>query len=67
MLKTLCIHLFASPFIGFFLMLLWAVLFGDTIVYWYEKNMLEEWVICVVLYLVSMVLYTSRKKESVDE
>ena len=48
-------------------MLLWAVLFGDTIVYWYEKNMLEEWVICVVLYLVSMVLYTSRKKESVDE
>lgn len=48
-------------------MLLWTVLFGDTIVYWYEKNMLEEWVICCVLYLVSMVLYTSRKKEVVDE
>ena len=48
-------------------MLLWAVLFGDTIVYIKEKNMVEEWVICCVLYLVSMVYYTSRKKEVVDE
>jgi len=48
-------------------MLLWAVLFGDTIVYIKEKNMVEEWVISCVLYLISMVLYTSRKKEVVDE
>lgn len=45
-------------------MLLWAVLFGDTIVYYNKNNMFEEWVISCVLYLVSMVLYTSRKKET---
>lgn len=48
-------------------MILWAAMFGDTIFYWYEKNMLEEYAFCCVLYLVSMVYYTSRKKEVVDE
>ena len=54
---------FSIPFIAYFIALLWTAFFGDTIVYWYEKNMLEEYVISCVLTLVFMVLYKSRRKD----
>jgi len=54
---------FLTPFIAYFITMLWVALFGDTIVYWYEKNMLEEYVISCVLTLVFMLLYYSRRKE----
>lgn len=60
MLKLL---LFFTPFIAYFITMFWVALFGDTIVYWYENNMLEEFIISCVLTLVLMVLYYSRRKE----
>ena len=53
---------FSIPFVAYFITLLWATIFGDTIVYWYKNNMLEEYVISCVLTLVFMVYYRNRRK-----
>jgi len=51
------LNIFLSPMAAYFMALLWAAVFGDTFFYWIEKSMIEEWVICIQLYLFSSVIY----------
>ena len=41
--------------------MLWAAIFGDTVILWYEKNMLEEFVMCVQIYLGAVFIYKLKK------
>ena len=47
-IKTL-LALAYIPILGFFSILPWAILFGDSIQLWYENNMLEEYLVVTVL------------------
>ena len=50
------LKLFYTPFFAYFMALLWAVSIGDTFVlYGKEQYMLEEWIICMVVYIVFML------------
>jgi len=54
-------HIFLSPFSAFFMAMLWAATFGDTVVFWQEKNMLEEFVICIQIYFGAVLIYKLKK------
>ena len=50
------LKLFYTPFAAYFMALLWAASIGDTFVFFgKEKYMLEEWIICMVVYIVFML------------
>ena len=50
------LKLFYTPFLAYFMALLWAAMIGDTFVFFgKEKYMLEEWIICMVVYIVFML------------
>ena len=50
------LKLFYTPFLAYLMALLWAAMIGDTFVlYGKEKYMLEEWIICMVVYIVFML------------
>jgi len=51
----------SSPFISFFIMLVWAALFGDTIVIYQEKNMIEEYLIINQVYIALVLLIYLKK------
>jgi len=50
---------------SFFMILLWAALFGNTI--GEEKSMFEEWLVCIPLYLILVLLIKWRKKRFTKE
>jgi len=50
------LHIFASPMVAFFMILIWAALFGDTVFFLIENNMIEEWIICIQIYISIMLL-----------
>lgn len=56
-------HIIASPFIGFGMTLIWAVLFGDSIVIIKEKNMMEEWIACILCYILFSIIFSSIRKK----
>lgn len=47
---------------AFFMVLIWAAAFGDTLVVLEEDNMIEEWIICIQIYIFIVVLQMFRKK-----
>jgi len=51
----------SSPFVSFFIMLVWAALFGDTLVVYQENNMIEEYLIINQVYI-ALVLLAHLKK-----
>jgi hypothetical protein len=50
------LHIFASPAAAFFMILIWAAIFGDTVFFLVEDNMIEEWIICIQIYISIMLL-----------
>ena len=51
-----------SPMAAFFMVLIWASAFGDTIYFFREDNMIEEWIICIQIYIIIVLLTQLRKK-----
>jgi hypothetical protein len=49
-----------TPFLSYFMMLLWAALIGDTFDV-EEDSMLTEWVICMQIYVAMVLLYNLKK------
>lgn len=47
---------------AFFMVLIWASAFGDTIYFFREDNMIEEWIICIQIYIIIVLLTQLRKK-----
>ena len=56
-------HFILSPFAAFFMTLFWAVMFNDTIVLIEEKNMIEEWILCIILYMLSAIVFRIKSKK----
>ena len=50
------IKIVSTPFAAYFMALLWAAFFGDTFNDITEKSMIEEWIICVQIYIFVIVL-----------
>lgn len=59
---TFWMHIMISPFSAFFMAMLWAAMFGDTIVYWKEKSMIEEFVVCIQIYFGMVLIYKLKNK-----
>jgi len=58
------IHIVTAPFASFFMMLLWAGLFGETFTHNVnEKNMFEEYIICIQMYFFIVILYKLKKMQ----
>lgn len=55
-------HIMFAPFASFFMMLVWASLIGDTFVHWHENNMLEEWIICILIWVIGVVIFKIIRK-----
>ena len=51
------IALLFTPVAAFFITLIWAAMLGDTVYYIIENNMIEEWIICIQIYLISIILF----------
>ena len=47
---------------AFFMVLVWAGAFGDTVYFLQEDNMIEEWIICIQIYI-SVILLNQLKKK----
>lgn len=47
---------------AFFMVLIWAGAFGDTVYFLHENNMMEEWIICIQIYI-SVILLNQLKKK----
>ena len=60
----LFVKLFYTPFIAFFMVLFWAVLFGDSLYYIIKNNMIEEWIICMVIYIVLVLGFEYGKRRN---
>ena len=54
------LHLLVSPAAAFGMILVWAAIFGNTI--GTEKSMLEEWLVCIPLYILVIFLLKLKKK-----
>jgi hypothetical protein len=53
----------SSPFISFFIMLVWAATLGDTVAYFYEnKNMFDEYLIINQVYIILILLIRLKSK-----
>jgi len=64
-LEKIILHIVLAPMASFFMILLWAALFGNTI--GEEKSMFEEWLVCIPLYLILVLLIKWRKKRFTKE
>jgi hypothetical protein len=60
-IKYIIKHISISPFAAFGMILLWAAIFGDTIVF-HKSTMIEEWIVSIVLYLLAVILLKLKKK-----
>ena len=56
------LQIFLSPMAAFFMVLVWAGAFGDTVYFLQEDNMIEEWIICIQIYI-SVILLNQLKKK----
>ena len=52
--------------VAFFMVLLWAASFGDTFYFFEENNMIEEWLICIQIYVIVIVSMQFKKKVPVE-
>jgi len=41
--------------------MIWAATFGDTLHIWYEKNMMEEWIICIQILILYQIFRYFKK------
>jgi hypothetical protein len=60
-IKHIVKHISIAPFAAFGMILLWAAIFGDTIVF-HKNTMIEEWIVSIVLYLLAVILLKLKKK-----
>lgn len=51
------LNILLSPMAAFFMILAWAGIFGDTIYFLVENNMIEEWIICTQIYIFGFLIY----------
>lgn len=58
----LTVKILSSPFVGFFLMLIFAATLGDVIVIGEEKNVKEEYAIITAIYAFLVILHHYRPK-----
>ena len=58
----IALQIFLSPMAAFFMVLIWAGAFGDTVYFLHENNMMEEWIICIQIYI-SVILLNQLKKK----
>lgn len=60
----LVIHIIASPMIAYFMALIWVAMFGDSVTYMIDNSMIEEWLLCMQLYILIILLKQFKKKVS---
>ena len=58
----LILYIILSPMAGYFIMLIWAAAIGNVCDTFSENTMLEEWLICIQIYIFIVVLQAFRKK-----
>jgi len=59
-MQFIFLHVTMTPFLSYFMMLLWAALIGDTFDI-EEDSMFTEWVICMQIYVAMVLLYNLKK------
>ena len=59
-MQFIFLHITMTPFLSYFMMLLWAALIGYTFDV-EEDSMLTEWVICMQIYVAMVLLYNLKK------
>lgn len=57
------VKVFISPFAAYFMAMFWAAIFGDTF-YLEENSMFTEWLVCVIIYFVLVILNSVRPTKS---
>lgn len=63
----LVLHIILSPMVGYFMMLVWAAAFGNVCDTLSENTMMEEWLICVQLYIMIVLGIMLKRKISSDK
>ena len=58
----LVIQIFAAPMVAYFMALVWAAMFGDSVTYLIDNSMIEEWLLCMQIYIVIILLKQVKKK-----
>lgn len=56
------VYFILSFFIGYFFMIVWAASIGNTLHYFGQDNFIDEWLVCIVLYLLLELVLKLRKK-----
>ena len=60
----LAIQIIAAPMVAYFMALIWAAMFGDSVTYLIDNSMIEEWLLCMQIYIVIILLKQFKKKVS---
>jgi len=53
-----------APMVSYFIMLLWTVLFGNTVDYFAPELMLDEWLLSIIIYAIIITTVEVRKKNN---
>ena len=60
----LAIQIIAAPIVAYFMALIWGAMFGDSVTYLIDNSMIEEWLLCMQLYILIILLKQFKKKVS---
>ena len=47
----LVIQIIAAPMVAYFMTLVWSAMFGDSVTYLIDNSMIEEWFLCMQIYV----------------
>ena len=63
----LILHIIVSPVAGYFMTLIWAASFGNVCDTLTENTMMEEWLICIQIYIGIVLIVTLKRKFGSDK
>ena len=52
----LAIQIIAAPIVAYFMALIWGAMFGDSVTYLIDNSMIEEWLLCMQIYIGIVVI-----------
>ena len=64
----MALQIFLAPFLGYILMMLWAMIIGNTFDYFGTAtgNFFDEWLICSIGYILYVLVCRFIKKERIN-
>ena len=63
----LILHIIVSPMAGYFMTLIWAASFGNVCDTLTENTMMEEWLICIQIYIGIVLIVMLKRKIGSDK